>query len=187
MYVTIANVPLATTAEEKFNEAVHFFNLMVGRKNNMRLFPWFFSAFLSALRSTTFYLQKQYADDPAFQKWYEGSRQGMILDAGLKRLNDLRVESVHVQPISLLVKSGPRFHENPITTKFFEATNTTDDEGNIVWQYRIAKGDAFISAEAITDWVFEDDEKSVLKLCEEGLSKIRSLLDAWHKELDLQQ
>jgi hypothetical protein len=50
-------VPMPVTAGEKFREAVYFFERMNETRTNVHLFPFHFSAFLSALRSVTFYLQ----------------------------------------------------------------------------------------------------------------------------------
>jgi hypothetical protein len=70
MRIQFTVVPLPMTAAEKFNEAAYFFNQMVVTVNNTRTFPFNLSAFLSALRSTTFYLQVQYRHDERFVHWY---------------------------------------------------------------------------------------------------------------------
>lgn len=57
MLIQAQMVPLPVTAGEKFREAVYFFESMNEIPTNVRLFPFHFSAFLSALRSVTFYLR----------------------------------------------------------------------------------------------------------------------------------
>ena len=51
----IARVPV--TAPQKFDEAAYFYNRMFAYRTNVLIFPYYLSAFLSALRSVTMYLQ----------------------------------------------------------------------------------------------------------------------------------
>ena len=64
-------VRVPVTARQKFNEAAYFYNGMLANRTNVIVFPYYLSAFLSAFRSVTFYLQKQYANDETFKSWYE--------------------------------------------------------------------------------------------------------------------
>ena len=105
---------------------------MVATVNNTRTFPFNLSAFLSALRSTTFYLQVQYGRDKRFADWYAGAQEIMKKDPILKLLNDFRVETIHQKPVNLVVTSGPKFHENPITLMATGSiTLDSDSKGNI--------------------------------------------------------
>ena len=176
MQLTFTVVPLPMTAAEKFNEAVYFFNQMESTVNNTRTFPFNLSAFLSALRSTTFYLQAQYKRKPGFEEWYARQRESMASDPVLKMLKDIRTEAVHQRPVNLLVKSGPRFHEDPIVTDHLEIALTSDPAANIAWNYRVGKDGDERSAEPITDWELENGGGSVLAACRHGLSKIGYLL-----------
>ena len=134
MRIRFTMVPLPMTAAEKFNEAIYFYNQMIATVNNTRTFPFNLSAFLSALRSTTFYLQVQYGHDERFAEWYGRAQETMKKDPLLKLLNELRRKAIHQKPVNLVVNSGPAFHEDPITvTEVFEATSGTDREGNIFW------------------------------------------------------
>lgn len=179
MRMKFAVVPLPLTAAEKFREAVYYFNQMVHSVNNVRTFPYHLSAFLSALRSTTFYLQKQFPSDGHFADWYAKTQGILRADPGLKRLNELRVEAIHRNPVNLVVNSGPTFHENPIVTDHFEFTHTTDEDGRIVWAYKVGKDGEFRDAEPITDWEFESDGQAVIALCHHGLSEIGRILTEW--------
>ena len=62
-------------------------------------FSYFLSAFLSAARSITFYMQKQYGKHSGFPKWYCEEQTRMVADADLKYLNEARVEDVHQKPV----------------------------------------------------------------------------------------
>ncbi len=179
MRIKFAVVPLPLTAAEKFGEAVYFFNQMVASVNNVRQFPYHLSAFLSALRSTTFYLQAQFAGDGEFAEWYAKTQEELRADIALKRLNELRVEAVHKSLVNLVVNSGPTRHQNPIVTDHLEFMSTSDKDGGIVWRYKVGKDGIERDAEPITDWEFESDGRSVLEFCGECLSKIDRVLAEW--------
>jgi hypothetical protein len=181
MQMHFTMVPMPMTAAEKFNEAVHFFNQMVLSVNNTRTFPFNLSAFLSALRSTTFYLQVQYGHDPRFTEWYRRAQESMRTDPVLKLLKNLRTEAIHQRPVNLLVKSGPRFHESPIITDFLDVKQTSDSDGNIAWRYRVGRDGEERPAEPITDWDFENDGGSVLVACRHGLARMEELLREWQE------
>src|SRR5574341_1334722 len=92
-------------------------------------FAFYLSAFLSASRSITFYLQKQYGNQQGFREWYCVEQTKMNADNDLKYLNEARVEDVHRKPIhtgamrsitvgldAILVKEGEEFIDeaNPV-------------------------------------------------------------------------
>lgn len=180
MRIKFAVVPLRLTAAEKFGEAVYFYNQMVTSVNNVKQFPYNLSAFISALRSTTFYLQTQFSDDQRFTKWYGAIQDGLKADESLKRLNELRVEAIHKNPVNLVVNSGPTLHESPIITNYLEFLHSTDQEGRILWSYKVGRDGEERNAEPITDWEFEADGKPVLLFCRECLSKIERVLTEWN-------
>ena len=165
------------TAVEKFNEAAYFYNQMIATVNNTRTFPFNLSAFLSALRSVTFYLQVHYRHDERFADWYAKAQDIMKEDPVLKMLKDLRTEVIHQKPVNMVVNSGPRFHENPITvTSKGNITLTSDLEGNIIWRYRTDESEEERHAEPVTEWEFEKNEMSVLASCRHGLEVLNATL-----------
>jgi hypothetical protein len=167
------------TAAEKFNEAFYFYSQMVATVNNTRTFPFNLSAFLSALRSTTFYLQVQYGHEERFAGWYAGAQEIMKRNPVLKMLKDFRTEAIHQKPVNLAVYSGPKLHEKPTTTTRLEITHIPDPDGNITWRYRFGQHAEERDAEAITDWEFETNGESVLTACQHGLTELQKLLDEW--------
>ena len=62
-------------------------------------FAFYLSAFLSAARSITFHMQKQYGKKEGFPEWYCVEKIKMVADSNLKYLNDARVEDVHRSPV----------------------------------------------------------------------------------------
>ena len=57
-----------------------------------------FDSFLSAARSITFYMQKQYNSKSGFDNWYSRKQTDMKSDDELKFLNKLRVDFIHIRP-----------------------------------------------------------------------------------------
>jgi hypothetical protein len=100
----MARVPV--TARQKFSEAAYFYNEMIGYRTNSIVFPYYLSAFVSALRSVTYYLQKQYAHDARFTEWYGKKQEAMKADPALKILHEKRNTALHVEPFDLYFKQG---------------------------------------------------------------------------------
>jgi hypothetical protein len=161
---------------------------MIATVNNTRTLPFNLSAFLSALRSTTFYLQVQYGRDERFATWYAGAQEIMKKDPVLKLLNELRVETIHQKSVNLVVTSGPKLHENPITlTATGSITLDSDPVGNIIWKYRLDEKEEERQAEPLTEWTFERNGMSVLAACRNGLEKLDILLRDWNTRFGTQQ
>jgi hypothetical protein len=100
-------------------------------------FAFYLSAFLSASRSVTFYMQKQYGKLEGFPEWYCAEQTRMRADNDLKYLNEARIEDVHRKPIhtgaarsvsvrldAILGKEGgERIDEpNPVVTNKYDAS-----------------------------------------------------------------
>ncbi len=176
-------VHLRMSATEKFSEAVYFCNCLIETRNNVHTFPFNLSAFLSAARSVTFYLQEQFEADPVFREWYAERQSEMRGEPLLRMLKDMRDEALHARPIEMWVWSGPRLPEEGIVTDRFEWSLDNDVAGNIRVQCRIGKDGPETDAVPVTRWVFDQaDETEVLEVCANGLEKLRTLLQQWEKK-----
>ena len=182
MFGRMARVPV--TARQKFNEAAYFYNGMLAHHLNVIIFPYYLSAFLSALRSVTWYLQKQYADDPRFAAWYPQKQAEMIADPILKMLQENRNQVVHREPFDLHFNRGfkmPEKYGDYIETKFFEQIEDQTPDGVIKTKIRVRKDAQEEEVEPWITWHFtEDDREQVTKHCYVGLER----LDAILKELE---
>jgi hypothetical protein len=176
-------VPLPMSAAQKFGEAVYFFNRMRETACNLRSFPYNLSAFLSALRSITFYLQEQFSKDPAFEVWYAGKQHELRNDPLLKRLKDTRDEALHARPVQLAVFAGPQLPEEGLAMESGGSLSLTDDaEGNVVTTYQTGPEQPEVSVPPVVIWKFDDPEElDVVAACGQGLTKLRALLDEWHQ------
>jgi hypothetical protein len=178
----MARVPV--TARQKFDEAAYFYNGMFAHRLNVVIFPYYLSAFLSALRSVTWYLQKQYTHDPRFASWYPQKQAEMDADPVLKMLNRQRVAVVHREPFDLYFRRGFRMPERYgeyIETKHFEQTEDQTPDGWIRTRVRVG---ADAPEEEVTPWInwhfSETDGEDVMNHCYAGLAKVDAIL----KELE---
>lgn len=94
----------------KLDEADHFLNeLIVANSNfirddtdrNFLIVRHKFSAFITAMRSITLYLQTDYRHTPGFGEWYASKQKDMATDLELRYLNKARVENVHIATVPL--------------------------------------------------------------------------------------
>ena len=85
---------------DKVGEAEHFLSMMKQPFEDDKLFAYNLSAFLSAARTITWYMQKQYKHRDGFAPWYCQKQIEMSADPELEYLNDARVEAVHTEPVA---------------------------------------------------------------------------------------
>lgn len=85
------------TVDEKVAETEFFLRKMTETYMDMFEFKCFFSAFLSASRTTTLAIQ-QFNDIPGFQEWYEPQRNRLKDDRLAKFFLDTRNEHIHGGP-----------------------------------------------------------------------------------------
>ena len=83
----------------KLREAENFLVQMERLFKEDDNFYWNLSAFLSAARSITYYMQKQYKHKDGFEEWYKRQQSQMKADPELKYLNEARVEAVHTETV----------------------------------------------------------------------------------------
>ncbi len=181
MHGQMARVPV--TARQKFSEAAYFYNGMLAHRTNPVVFPYYLSAFVSALRSVTFYLQKQYAHRPAFGPWYAAKQQEMRADPVLRMLVEKRNMALKEEPFDLHFKQGwkmPDKYGGVITTTFLGVREEAQRDGRVRTFLQVEKDGPEEEVETEISWHFTDDDPlDVMNHCYEGLEK----MDAMLKEL----
>lgn len=178
MFGQMARVPV--TAKQKFDEAAYFYNGMFAHRLNVVIFPYYLSAFLSALRSVTMYMQKQYAHDERFAAWYTTKQTEMGADPVLKNLNSKRVAAVHREPFDLYFWKSykmPEKYGGCITTTHFELQDGVDPTGDIKMSIKVGPDGETEPVEPLISWHFtEDDPLDVMNHCYSGLQKLETIL-----------
>jgi hypothetical protein len=174
----MARVPI--TARQKLGEAGYFYNGMLSNRTNVIVFPYYFSAFLSAFRSVTFFLQTQYGSKDTFKAWYAEKVTMMGADPVMVMLNKSRRAIVHLEPIDLFFTQGfdmPAKYNGVITTKHFELIQDQDASGKVTMKVKV---DADGAEEEVTPqiaWhISEDDRTDLLQHCYHGLELLDRIL-----------
>ena len=174
----MARVPV--TARQKFEEAAYFYNGMIANRLNVIIFPYYLSGFLSAFRSVTYYMQKQYAHDAKFQIWYPQKQTEMAADPVLKMLHANRNEIVHSEPIDFFFYRDfefPARFGGCIETKHFEVSYDQTAEGEAKTRIKIDADGAEEEVTSRVRWRFtEQDEVDVVQHCYQGLHKLDCVL-----------
>ncbi|HEY4301268.1 MAG TPA: hypothetical protein VGM73_10365 [Candidatus Didemnitutus sp.] len=102
------------TVDNKIAEAEFFLQKMCGCSHG-KDFNWYFSAFLSAARTSTLALQRFKDAIPGFQAWYEPHRQRMATNDLAKAFLDMRNDHVHGGPYPV---SGSMSHGRTVEHYF---------------------------------------------------------------------
>src|SRR5688500_19302658 len=83
--------------ENKLEEAKYFFNRMKENIANPKVLGFNPSAFINAARSVTWFMQKEYSDNPRFKSWYVSKRKELEEDKVCKFFHDLRTANIHLE------------------------------------------------------------------------------------------
>ncbi len=102
-------------AREKYQEASYFYTQMSKVSDEPDAFKYNLSAFLSAFRSVTLYLQAEFSSDPRFGSWYKEKRNEMPGDPILRLLNEQRRITVHERPARVMQKGMRHAWRNKAT------------------------------------------------------------------------
>ena len=90
-----------TETREKFIEAKFFFDRMVENQSVRDAFKFNLSAFLSAARSVTLFMQKEYHKVSGFKEWYIKKQDEMGKDPYMKLLDDKRDLTIHQHQVEM--------------------------------------------------------------------------------------
>ena len=93
---------MMTDTRDKLLETKYFLERMIEKQTDQDAFKYNLSAFLSAARSVTLIMQKEFAKVSSFKKWYTEKQTEMKSDKTMKLLNEKRSMTIHVQPVSPL-------------------------------------------------------------------------------------
>ncbi|MBI3251861.1 MAG: hypothetical protein HYZ52_00880 [Candidatus Omnitrophica bacterium] len=88
-----------TATADKLNEAKYFLDRAKESPFHTDAFRYNISAFLSASRSITFMMKKEFFSVPGFEKWYEKKVGEMRQDKFMKYLDRQRDITIHERPV----------------------------------------------------------------------------------------
>ena len=149
---------LNNISKHKINEANYFLSMMKEEFGDDEIFDYNLSAFVSASRSITEYMEEQYGRIEGFPEWYCVKDLKMRADPDLKYLRKARNKTIHEKPIDLLTST-----EN-------NETFYINHPGHGV--------DTPIYYEKLTNRLFSSyKEKDTLIFCEEQLNKLTEIVE----------
>ena len=88
-----------TNTRDRLLEAKYFLERMMEKQSYRDAFKYNLSAFLSAARSVTLIMQKEFNNKPGFAEWYCSQQAKMKADRTMKILCKERNITIHQQPI----------------------------------------------------------------------------------------
>ena len=153
----------------KLNEAVYFLSMMKKTfYDNSDIFHFNLNAFLTASRSITLYMQKQYKKCSGFSEWYCHEQIELSNEQELQFLLKARNDVIHKEPVH--------------TTTEFEMfspgafiTDINDEEEILNKLEQMSKQETKINI--IRRFFEQDDETEIVEFCENQLNKLTKLVD----------
>jgi hypothetical protein len=165
---------------DKLQEMIYFLEQMKTTVTDPSTFRFTLSAFLSAARSVTLMMQKEYNAVTGFGEWYTKQQLRMNNDNDMKLFNEKRVMAIHkksVQPHSVVDVTMNA--EIPFTESIVAIS--TQPDGTIGTRQKITASPApptKESAKAEWKWYFEErNDKDVITLSKEHTSKLNSIVE----------
>jgi hypothetical protein len=147
--------------------------------NDWMLFKFHLSDFLSAARSITLVMQKEYAHAVGFESWYERQQEEMRKDGLLTFFNNLRVTSIYIKQVQPRVRFSL-----PVADLFSMPSGSTivmgdKNEGTYLTNASVAEVAAtdVVKIRADQRWLFDEKpDEDVITLCERYLSGMSTLV-----------
>ena len=154
----------------KFYEARYFLARMKECFAQDDEFRFHLSAFVSAARHITFYMQNQYGRVPNFPQWYCAKQIAMKADPELKYLNKLRVEAVHTEPTDL---GSTRQGSITADAVIVAASLGAEQAKSYPKAQEYSTGDV----KTVRRFLPKFDDRDAVPFCAAQLEKLESLLD----------
>jgi len=164
---------------EKLQESRYFLELMTLTQAERDAFKYNLSAFLSASRSVTLIMQREYDKISGFKQWWSEKQEEMRSDDAMRLLNEKRVMTIHLQSVRLRGQVDITIEER-ITIGDSVSIVLTHADGTVE-----RREPEPITPPVATEtgsntewrWYFNElPEKDVLALCEEHMAKLDALV-----------
>lgn len=164
-----------TNTKDKLNEAKHFLGEMRMVSSDPDKFRYELTAFLSAIRSITQIMQKEFSEKEGFADWHDQKQTEMQRNGTLRYLHRQRIIS---------------FHEHPVLSYPIKITSQTSDETGMrvlltgtSSNLKLSSGFVAlpIAQPAVSVKYYFDDisteEKDVIAICQEAINVLESIVD----------
>lgn len=177
---------------KKLEEAKYFLGQMQVYVEDRKKFAFNLSAFLSATRSVTFFMQSEFKSFLEFSEWYYKDKQKeMNKDGDFKFFNELRRTTIHKKPVVSHKKTAVGISETISLSESIIAV-LTDKEGNVISKQTSPattskpKKTNLPKETKVTvkySWYFgERPNENLLELCNNYIQKIKKLVEECEKQ-----
>jgi len=169
-----------TDTREKLLEAKYFLERMVENQDKRDVFKYNLSAFLSAARSVTWIMQREFGKVPGFIEWYRIQQDKMRSDEKMRILGDKRHATTHEEPVRPHAQVGVTVTERLIMTDSVSVVVTHAD-GTIERSDSTSPppppASATTQPNAEWRWSFDEiPDMDVITVCREHMSKLESIV-----------
>jgi len=178
-------------AFEKLVEAKYFLTKMEKNIDDLVKFKFNLSAFLSASRSVTFYLQKEFAYNPKFTEWYQKKQNEMKEDPLFKFFNNKRVTVVHIKTIDVRGHHEVSFTESigisdSVTFELRDADGNIKETGSSNSKSKLSPKKKTERTNVTRRWFFtdfNDEDAEIMPLCLRYIRTLQSIVDEASKNI----
>jgi len=172
-------------ASEKLAEAKYFLTKMNESIDDRPVFKFNLSAFLSAGRSVTFYLKKE------FNEWYTKKQVEIEKDLLLKFFNNKRVTVVHIKMIELRGHHEVTLHESvgisdSVTIELRDANGNLKQTGIYTSEPKPVSQEKTDESKITYRWFFtdfNDAETEIIPLCSKYIESLQTIVDEASKNV----
>ncbi len=168
-----------TNTRDKLKEAKYFLERMGQCQSDRNAFRYNLSAFLSAARSVTLFMQTEFNHAVGFNDWYSTKQHDMATDKVMKLMNEKRTVTVHQEPVRPHAHVNASFSE-PIGIGESVSVVLTRADGTIERrESEPAEPITPTQSKATTEWRWffdEFPEKDIVSLCQEHIKRLNDLV-----------
>jgi len=180
---------MTTDTRDKLNEASYFLEQMKNKQSDRDAFRYNLSAFLSAARSVTLVMQKEFDKALGFEEWYEKKQEVMKQNGDMKFFNEKRKMTIHTEPVRPRAKVDVTIYPPtanitvsalPPTIIITKADGTIERRAEpTVSPVTPVSNEIKAEGKAVTEWrwYFEElPDTDVVTACEEHIKKLEALV-----------
>lgn len=118
---------MVSNTRDKLLEAKYFFNCMNKVIQDSEKFKHNLSAFISAFRSVTLFMQTEFSKIEGFKEWYAKKQEEMRNDKYMALLNKKRRMTIHLKPLDPFAHVNVTIEEQILLTESIGITITHEN------------------------------------------------------------
>lgn len=159
-----------TNTRDKLNEAKHFLGKMSEATSELDKFRYELTAFLSASRSITQIMQKEFSGKSGFGDWYKQKQKEMEQNGTLKYLHRQRSITFHEHPVlPYPIQATSQVSDATGMRVFITGTGSALDLNSVFVPFPV------ISTRTVVRYYFNDiptEDRDVVTICIEAIKAL---------------